>query len=105
MESLENERLNSLIEYFDFKYVYTLLPSSSLVLDGYYKFDENCFRFKLNDVETDPIQPSTENNTINNESTANPIVDAEKDSIVEADHYRTVLRQKTELYGFHLSEA
>ena len=78
VESLENERLNSLIEYFDFKYVYTLLPSSSLVLDGYYKFDENCFRFKLNDVETDPIQPSTENNTINNESTANPIVDAEE---------------------------
>ena len=34
----------------------------------------------------------------------NPIVDAEKDSIVEADHYRTVLRQKTELYGFHLSD-
>ena len=75
VESLENERLNSLIEYFDFKYVYTLLPSSSLVLDGYYKFDENCFRLKLNDVDTDPIEP-----TINTEETnnANPIVDADE---------------------------
>lgn len=34
----------------------------------------------------------------------NPIVDAENPSIVGADHYRTVLRNKAELYGFHLTE-
>ena len=34
----------------------------------------------------------------------NPIVDAENPSIVGADHYRTVLRNKAELYGFHLTD-
>ena len=34
----------------------------------------------------------------------NPVVEAENHSIVDADHYRTLLRQKAELYGFHLSD-
>ena len=85
VESLKNNKLNSLIEYFNFKYVYTLLPSNSLILDGYYRFDENCFRFKLNDIETDPIQPPIENN----ESNTNPIVEAdekEESNLTEGDY-------------------
>jgi 16S rRNA (guanine527-N7)-methyltransferase len=34
----------------------------------------------------------------------NPIVDGENNSLVKAGDYRTVLKDKAELYGFHLSD-
>jgi 16S rRNA (guanine527-N7)-methyltransferase len=39
-----------------------------------------------------------------NESDRNPIVDADNNPIVGAEEYRTVLKDKAELYGFHLSD-
>lgn len=73
VDSLENEKINSLIEYFNFKYVYTLVKTSNLNLNNYYKFDENCFRLKLNDITDD----SSENNEINN-SNVNVVIDADE---------------------------
>lgn len=84
-DSLENTRLMNLIEYFNFKYVYTLLDDAA-GLKNYYKFDENCYRLKINEIEEE------NNNEEETASNVNVVIDAdereeqEENNLTEEDY-------------------